>query len=90
MLQAGSDSMASRVMVEGPLTKEKSSFIISARRSYVDLFLRAANQDNLVHFYDVNAKVNWKTNNKNRFFAAFYAGRDVFTLLDAIWFCLGK
>src|SRR5688572_19982231 len=61
----GIGSMASRIMVEGPLTKEKSSFIISARRSYVDLFLKAANQDNLVHFYDINAKVNWKTNNKN-------------------------
>ena len=86
----GIGTMASRVMVEGPLTKEKSSFIISARRSYVDLFLRAANQDNLVHFYDVNAKVNWKTNNKNRFFAAFYAGRDVFKFADDFSFAWGN
>ena len=86
----GIGSMASRVMVEGPLTKEKSSFIISARRSYVDLFLKAANQDNLVHFYDINAKVNWKTNNKNRFFAAFYAGRDVFKFADDFGFAWGN
>ena len=86
----GIGTMASRVMVEGPLTKEKSSFIISARRSYVDLFLKAANQDNLVHFYDINAKVNWKTNNKNRFFAAFYAGRDVFKFADDFSFAWGN
>ena len=82
--------MASRIMVEGPLIKEKSSFIFSARRSYVDLFLKAANEDNLVHFYDVNAKVNWKTNNKNRFFAAFYTGRDVFNFDDNFGFAWGN
>jgi hypothetical protein len=86
----GIGSMASRVMLEGPITKEKSSFIISARRSYIDLFLKAANQDNLVHFYDINAKVNWKTNNKNRFFAAFYAGRDVFNFSDEFGFAWGN
>ncbi len=86
----GIGSMASRVMVEGPIIKEKSSFIISARRSYIDLFLKAADQDNLVHFYDINAKVNWKTNNKNRFFAAFYAGRDVFNFSDEFGFAWGN
>lgn len=86
----GIGSMASRIMIEGPIVKEKSSFIFSARRSYVDLFLRAANEDNLVHFYDVNAKVNWKTNNKNRFFAAFYAGRDVFKFSDRFGFAWGN
>src|SRR5690606_20671106 len=78
----GIGTMASRIMLEGPIVREKSSFIVSARRSYVDLFLRAANEDNLVHFYDVNAKVNWKSNNANRFFVAFYAGRDVFNFGD--------
>ena len=86
----GIGSMASRLMVEGPIQKEKSSFIISARRSYVDVFLRAANEDNLVHFYDVNAKFNWKTNNKNRFFVAFYAGRDVFKFSDEFGFAWGN
>ncbi|HZI23571.1 MAG TPA: TonB-dependent receptor, partial [Chryseolinea sp.] len=86
----GIGSMASRIMVEGPIIKEKSSFIVSARRSYVDLFLRAADQDNLVHFYDINAKINWKTNNKNRFFVAFYAGRDVFNFADDFGFAWGN
>jgi hypothetical protein len=68
--------LASRLMVEAPIKKDKSSFIISARRSYVDLFLKAANNDNSVYFYDINAKINWKADNKNRFFLAFYSGRD--------------
>ena len=86
----GIGTLASRVAVEGPIIKDKSSFIVSARRSYVDLFLKAAAQDNLVHFYDVNAKVNWKSNNKNRFFAAFYTGRDVFNFEDNFGFEWGN
>ena len=89
-VSGGIGTMASRVMVEGPLKKDKSSFILSARRSYVDLFLKAANQDNLVHFYDINAKVNWKYNNNNRFFVAFYSGRDVFKFSDEFGFAWGN
>ena len=86
----GIGSLASRVAVEGPIVKDKASFIVSARRSYVDVFLRAANESNLVHFYDVNAKVNFKHDNNNRFFLAFYAGRDVFTFSDAFGFAWGN
>lgn len=86
----GIGTMASRVMLEGPIKKEKSSFIVSARRSYVDLFLRAANEDNLVYFYDVNAKVNWRHNNNNRFFAAVYAGRDDLSFSDDFGFSWGN
>jgi hypothetical protein len=77
----GIGSLASRIMVEGPIAKDKSSFIISARRSYQELFAPLINQNgqnNIVYFYDVNAKVNWKYKNNNRFFAAFYSGRDQF------------
>jgi hypothetical protein len=86
----GIGSMASRLAVEGPIIKEKASFIVSARRSYVDLFLKAANEDNLVHFYDINAKVNLKANNNNRFFLAFYNGRDVFKFSDQFGFAWGN
>ena len=74
----GIGTMASRLMAEGPIKKDRSSFIVSARRSYVDAFLKAANQKNLVYFYDINAKLNWKHNNNNRFYLAFYNGRDEF------------
>lgn len=87
---AGIGTLASRFMLEGPIRKEKSSFIISGRRSYADLFLKAAGEENLVHFYDVNAKVNWKHNNNNRFFAALYLGRDVFNFDDTFGFDWGN
>lgn len=89
-VSGGIGLLASRAAVEGPIVRDRSSFIVSARRSYVDLFLRAANQDNLVHFYDVNAKLNWKHNNNNRFFMAFYAGRDVFNFADDFGFAWGN
>jgi hypothetical protein len=86
----GIGTMASRLMVEGPFRKDKSSFIVSARRSYVDLFLRAADQDNIVYFYDVNAKASWRYNNNNRFFVAFYTGRDIFRFQDEFGFGWGN
>ncbi|MBT1704847.1 TonB-dependent receptor [Chryseosolibacter indicus] len=77
-VNGGIGTLASRVAIEGPIVKDKSSFIVSGRRSYADLFLRAAGEDNIVYFYDINAKVNLKYNNNNRFFLSFYNGRDVF------------
>jgi hypothetical protein len=90
VVNGGIGSMASRIAIEGPIVKDKSSFIVSARRSYVDLFLRAAGEDNLVHFYDINAKVNLRQNNNNRFFLAFYAGRDVFSFGGDFGFAWGN
>lgn len=89
-VSGGIGTMASRVAVEGPFRKEKSSFIVSARRSYVDLFLRAADQDNIVYFYDVNAKASWRYNNNNRFYVAFYNGRDNFRFQDDFGFGWGN
>jgi hypothetical protein len=89
-VNGGIGTMASRIAVEGPIVKDKSSFIVSARRSYVDLFLRAAGEDNLIHFYDINAKVNLRRNNNNRFFLAFYAGRDVFSFGGDFGFAWGN
>jgi hypothetical protein len=77
-ITGGVGTMASRLMVEGPLKKEKSSFVVSARSSNLGAYLKAANTDNSVNFYDLNAKVNWRANNKNRFFVAAYTGRDKF------------
>ena len=73
-------TLASKAMIEGPIKKEKGSYLISARRSYADVFLKVIGNENSVYFYDVNAKVNWKHSNKDRFFAAGYFGRDAFSL----------
>ncbi|MEZ4972061.1 MAG: TonB-dependent receptor [Cyclobacteriaceae bacterium] len=86
----GIGSLASRLMVEGPLRKDKSSFIVSGRRSYADLFLKAAGKSNTVSFYDINTKLNWKPDNKNRYYLAFYAGRDEFKLDQNLGFGWGN
>ncbi|MCB0488916.1 MAG: TonB-dependent receptor [Cyclobacteriaceae bacterium] len=86
----GIGSLASRLMVEGPLRKDKSSFIVSGRRSYADLFLKAAGKNNTVSFYDINTKLNWKPDNKNRYYLAFYAGRDEFNLDQNLGFGWGN
>jgi hypothetical protein len=72
----GLGTMASRFMVEGPIKKDASSFIVSGRTSNLGLYLKAADTDNGVNFYDINAKVNFRSSNKNRFFVAGYTGRD--------------
>jgi len=76
----GIGSIASRMLIEGPLRKDRSSFLVSARRSYVDVFLALASNNNRVYFYDINAKINWKGQNNNRFFVTVYSGRDAFIL----------
>src|SRR5690349_5941493 len=86
----GIGTLASRVMVEGPIVKDKASFIVSGRRSYAELFTLFNDQNNQVFFYDINAKVNWKVKNNNRFFAAFYSGRDSFSFDKTFGFSWGN
>ncbi len=74
--------LASRITVEGPLKKGKSSFIVSARRTYLDAinwgFQKIRGSDYLLgyHFYDVNAKWNLDVSRRDRIYMSFYAGRD--------------
>jgi hypothetical protein len=75
----GIGTLASRLAIEGPLSKGKSSFILSGRTSNLGLYLKAAGTDNGVNFHDLNLKVNWKSSNKNRFFVSGYSGRDKIT-----------
>ncbi|MAY83042.1 MAG: hypothetical protein CMP59_02830 [Flavobacteriales bacterium] len=72
----------SRLALEGPIKKDKASFIIAGRRSYADVlakpFLNSGLSDSKFYFYDLTAKVNWTMNEKNRFFLSGYFGRDIF------------
>jgi outer membrane receptor for ferrienterochelin and colicin len=75
--------ISSRLTLEGPIVKKKSSFIVSARRTYADLIfgpmVKAASDGNETvgyFFYDLNAKVNYKLSNKNRVFLSAYLGKD--------------
>ncbi len=78
--------ISSRMMAEGPIIKEKSSFMISGRRTYADLFLPLSNneiiKDNKLYFYDLNIKSNLIVNRNNQLFLSGYFGRDVLLSKD--------
>ena len=79
----GIGTVSSRLTLEGPIGKnEKTSFMLSGRRSYADLFLKLSSdedvKDNTVYFYDVNAKINHRFDDKNRLFVSTYLGKDKF------------
>ncbi|MEM9985416.1 MAG: TonB-dependent receptor [Bacteroidota bacterium] len=84
--------IASRLTLEGPLFSDKASFIVSGRRTYVDVITRALNQalednENWVDipdyfFYDFNAKVNYRVSDKDQIFLSGYFGRDRFSFDD--------
>ncbi|MDD4991586.1 MAG: TonB-dependent receptor [Paludibacter sp.] len=73
--------ISSRLNIEGPIVKGKGSFLITARRTYADLFLKLSKDtiinNNQLYFYDLNAKANYTINDKNRIFFSGYFGRDV-------------
>ena len=75
--------ISSRLSLEGPLVKGRSSFIISARRTYIDQVARAVAKskvgNNGYYFYDVNAKADYVINSKNQLFFTFYRGLDDFS-----------
>ncbi|MFP4340338.1 MAG: TonB-dependent receptor [Cyclobacteriaceae bacterium] len=85
-LSGGIGSISSRLTIEGPLKKDESSFILSGRRTYADLFLRLSPDEdinqNILYFYDFNAKANYRVGEKNRFFLSGYFGRDRFGISD--------
>lgn len=68
--------IASRLLFEGPIEKEKSSFVIAGRSSYAHLFLKLAKEPNSAYFYDLNTKFNYKINDKNNLFVSGYFGKD--------------
>ena len=86
--------ISSRLTIEAPVVKDKSSFIVSGRRTYADMFLKLSNDDDLkksqLYFYDLNAKFNYKINDKNRIYVSGYFGRDNFGFSDIFKFSWGN
>ena len=82
--QGGIGLIASRLTFEGPIVKERSSFIVSARRTYIDVLTKPFVKDGAAfsgtgyYFYDLNAKANYRLSDKDRFYLSSYFGRDVF------------
>jgi hypothetical protein len=87
-VEGGIGTIASRVSIQGPIKKDKASFIISGRRTYIDAlvkpFIRKTNQfyGSGYFFYDLNAKVNYRFSNKDRLYISGYFGRDVFDFVN--------
>ncbi|MGZ3899631.1 MAG: TonB-dependent receptor [Bacteroidia bacterium] len=83
-VNGGIGSIFSRLSIEAPIIKDKMSFIIAGRRSYIDAlvkpFLKSTNalKKSDFYFYDLTAKINYRINDKNTVFASGYFGRDVF------------
>jgi hypothetical protein len=72
--------VASRLLFEGPIIKEKASFLIGGRSSYAHLFLPLFDVDNVAYFYDLNAKASFNLDDNNRLYMSSYFGRDVFNV----------
>ena len=80
--EAGIGLISSRITIEGPIVKNKSSFLISGRRTYIDILmqplLKKENRGNGYYFYDLTAKVNYDLGKKNKVYLSGYFGRDKF------------
>ncbi len=72
--------ISSRLLVEGPLKKDKASFLFAGRTSYVNIFLKAADKKNSVSFYDLNTKISYELDKNNKLYLSGYFGKDVFEL----------
>ncbi|MFB9079513.1 TonB-dependent receptor domain-containing protein [Flavobacterium procerum] len=81
-INGGIGLISSRLLAEGPIVKDKASFLIGARTSYAHLFLKFSEEDkdNAAYFYDLNAKLSYKINENNNLYLSGYFGRDVFSL----------
>ncbi len=81
--------ISSRLTVEGPIKKDTSSFILSGRRTYIDVLTKPLIKEDSpffgtgYYFYDLNAKLNYRFSDKDRLFASGYFGRDVFNFASA-------
>jgi hypothetical protein len=79
-VSGGIGLISSKLTVEGPIIKDKMSFIVSGRRTYADLIAQLTgflDDDMSLYFYDLNAKLNYKLNDNNRIFLSGYFGKDV-------------
>lgn len=93
-VKGGIGLIASRLSLEGPIKKDKGSFMISGRRTYADLFLKLSKDSTVngssLYFYDVNLKSNYQFDDKNRIYLSAYFGKDVLGYADAFNFNWGN
>ena len=77
--------ISSKALLEGPIVKDKASFMVAARRTYIDMFfpLFEVLKNDRLYFYDVNAKANWIINDNNRLYLSVFRGKDVFAMSNS-------
>ena len=75
--------ISSRLLAEGPIVKDKGSFLVGARSSYAHLFLKLTDNKNTAYFYDLNTKLSYRLDNSNTILFSGYFGRDVFNINDS-------
>ena len=70
--------LSAKGSIEGPLVKDKMSFLLTARRTYMDMFLKASKdfKDNTLYFFDVNAKLDWTMGRRDQLFLTFFTSHD--------------
>ncbi|MBL7742489.1 MAG: TonB-dependent receptor [Chitinophagaceae bacterium] len=80
-VSGGVGLISTKLNIEGPLQKDKSSFLLTGRRTYADIFLQLSNdstiKQNKIYFYDLNAKLNYQLSDKDRIYLSGYFGKDV-------------
>jgi outer membrane receptor protein involved in Fe transport len=79
-INGGIGLITSRILAEGPIVKDKGSFLVGGRGSYAHLFLKLSDNKNTAYFYDLNTKLNYKLDENNSLYLSGYFGRDVFSL----------
>jgi len=82
--EGGIGLLSSRVTLEGPIIKDKASFLISGRRTYIDQVFKGVGINLPYYFYDLNAKLNYKISDKDRVFFSAYFGNDVLDVSETV------
>lgn len=81
-MNGGIGAVASRLLAEGPIAKDRAAFLVGGRASYAHLFTPLFDIDNRAYFYDLNTKLNYRIDEKNNLFLSGYFGRDLFSITD--------
>ncbi len=93
-LSGGVGLISSRILAEGPIKKDRGSVMLAGRRTYADLFLKLSSDtllnSNVLYFYDLNLKANYRLGPRDRLFLSGYFGRDIFRFRDIFGFDWGN
>lgn len=82
-MNGGIGLVSSRLLAEGPIKKDRGSFLVAGRSSYAHIFLPLFDLNNVAYFYDLNTKLSYRINENNSIFLSGYFGRDVFEIADS-------